>query len=111
MISAFNSDLAGILTNVQVILASSNVTNSTQKGQCIIDDCGYTSMSGIITGMLSMGDSSQITSLLGNLGIDINKFMPELEKALSSLTGELGKILKTDLTSKFDFSKLYANNF
>lgn len=71
-----------------------------------VDDCGYTSMTGIITGMLSLGDSSQITSLLGNLGIDINKFMPELEKALASLSAELGKILKTDLTSQFDFSNL-----
>lgn len=47
-----------------------------------VDDCGYTSMSGIITGMLSMGDTSSLTSLLGNLGLDEVDFMSELQKLL-----------------------------
>ena len=36
-------------------------------------------MTGIITGMLSLGDSSQSTALLGGFDIDVNNFMNELQ--------------------------------
>lgn len=50
-----------------------------------VDDCGYTSMSGIITGMLTAMDISSLTSMLSGLGIDLDDFMAELQKSLGGL--------------------------
>ncbi len=50
-----------------------------------VDDCGYTSMSGIITGMLSVGDLSQLTSLFESLNIDKEAFMTEFNKVIEQL--------------------------
>ena len=59
------------------------LTDLNVKG--FVDDCGYTSMSGIITGMFSVLDISSLTSLLGSLGIDTEDFMEELQNVLDSL--------------------------
>ena len=50
-----------------------------------VDDCGYTSMSGIITGMLSGGDISSITSLFDSFGIDVEGFLGNLKGKLGGL--------------------------
>lgn len=50
-----------------------------------VDDCGYTSMSGIITGMFSALDISSLTSSLGSLGIDLESFMTEIQTLLNRL--------------------------
>mgnify|MGYP003301043276 FL=1 len=50
-----------------------------------VDDCGYTSMSGIITGMLSVGDLSQLTSVFASLNIDKKSFMAEFNNVVDSL--------------------------
>lgn len=50
-----------------------------------VDDCGYTSMSGIITGMLSVGDLSQLTSVFASLNIDKESFMAEFNNVVDSL--------------------------
>ncbi|MBQ8681656.1 MAG: alpha/beta fold hydrolase [Bacilli bacterium] len=60
-----------------------NLTQLNVKG--FVDDCGYTSMSGIITGMLSGGSTDQLSSLLGSLDISKIDFMSELQKVASSL--------------------------
>lgn len=60
-----------------------NLTQLNVKG--FVDDCGYTSMSGIITGMLSMGDLSQLTSVFESLNIDKDAFMAEFNKIVESL--------------------------
>ena len=60
-----------------------NLTQLNVKG--FVDDCGYTSMSGIITGMLSMGDLSQLTSLFSSLNIDKESFMAEFNNIVESL--------------------------
>lgn len=61
---------------------TSNLTQLNVKG--FVDDCGYTSMSGIITGMLSMGDTLELSSLLGSLDIDLDSFMSEFNKVASA---------------------------
>lgn len=68
---ATNTDINGNFDNLHI------------KG--FVDDCGYTSMSGIITGMLSVGDISSLTSLTSSLGIDYKTFMTEVETTLSGL--------------------------
>ena len=60
-----------------------NLTELKVKG--FVDDCGYTSMSGIITGMLSVGDLSQLTSIFSSLNIDKESFMAEFNKIVESL--------------------------
>lgn len=57
-----------------------NLTQLKVKG--FVDDCGYTSMSGIITGMLSGGDTAQMSSLFSSLDISKLDFMSELQKVL-----------------------------
>lgn len=57
-----------------------NLTQLNVKG--FVDDCGYTSMSGIITGMLSGGDTSSLISLLDSLNISEIDFMTELQNVL-----------------------------
>lgn len=71
-----------------------NLTQLNVKG--FVDDCGYTSMSGIITGMLSIGDTSSLSSMLGSLDIDLESFMSELK-------GLLGKLNISGFES-FDFN-------
>lgn len=53
-----------------------------------VDDCGYTSMSGIITGMLSGGSTSQMSSLFGAFDISKMDFMSELENVLGDFNLE-----------------------
>lgn len=65
---------------------TSNLTDLNVKG--FVDDCGYTSMTGIITGMLTMGDMTQITSLFGSLGIDEVEFMKEFSEYADKLNIE-----------------------
>ena len=60
-----------------------NLTQLNVKG--FVDDCGYTSMSGIITGMLSIGDSAQMSTILSSLGISEIDFMSELKKQAEKL--------------------------
>lgn len=60
-----------------------NLTQLHVKG--FVDDCGYTSMTGIITGMLSGGSSDQISSLLSNLGIDGEEFLATLKDTATKL--------------------------
>ncbi len=67
-----------------------------------VDDCGYTSMSGIITGMLSMGDLSGLTSLFESLNIDKEAFMTEFNKVIEQLN------IKG--FESFDFEKLTGLN-
>lgn len=60
-----------------------NLTQLNVKG--FVDDCGYTSMSGIITGMFSALDISQLTSVFESLNIDKDAFMAEFNKIVESL--------------------------
>lgn len=60
-----------------------NLTQLNVKG--FVDDCGYASMDGIIKGLLSIGDSSQISGLLGSFDIDKVDFMAELQKEAEKL--------------------------
>lgn len=60
-----------------------NLTQLNVKG--FVDDCGYTSMTGIIVGMLTMGDMTQITSMMGSLGINEVDFMKEFSKLTDKL--------------------------
>lgn len=68
-----------------------------------VDDCGYTSMTGIITGMLTMGDMTQITSLLGSLGIEETDFMKEFS--------ELADELDIKGFEEFNFTQEQLENF
>ena len=82
-----------------------NLTQLNVKG--FVDDCGYTSMSGIITGMLSSGQTVDLTAALGSLNIDVDQFMAEF-----SNIAELQKIPGFDNfdISQFenaDFSQIY----
>ena len=79
-----------------------------------VDDCGYTSMTGIITGMFTMGvDTTQLTSILGSLGIDKSEFMSKFSELAGELQipgfdqfnfnpEELDKMLPTDELDKFN---------
>ena len=78
-----------------------NLTQLHVKG--FVDDCGYTSMTGIITGMLTMGDMTQITSMLGSLGIDEAEFMKEFS--------QLTEKLNIEGFEKFNFSTEQIKNF
>lgn len=71
---ATNPDIAGKVGGPY----THNLDDLKVKG--FVDDCGYTSMSGIITGMLSMGDTLQLSSILGSLGIEEIDFMAEFNK-------------------------------
>lgn len=77
-----------------------NLTELNVKG--FVDDCGYTSMSGIITDMLSIGDLSQLTSIFSSLNIDKESFMAEFNKTVESL--------KIQGFENFDLSKLEGLN-
>ena len=88
------------------------LTDLNVKG--FVDDCGYTSMTGIITGMFTMGiDSSQLTSILGSLGIGEADFMSKFSEIAgqANIPGfeeyifnpeELKKLIPTDELSKFN---------
>lgn len=74
-------------------LAAQNV-----KG--LVDDCGYTSMKGIITGMLTGGSStSQITNFLQQFGLNseqisgiVNNLLPKLNSMNIQKSDEIEKI-------------------
>ena len=86
---------------------TSNLTNLHVKG--FVDDCGYTSMSGIITGMLSMGETLDLTSLLGSLGIDLDEFMAEFNKiaSLENITGF--ENFDASTFENADFTEVFSN--
>ena len=86
---------------------TNNLTSLNVKG--FVDDCGYTSMSGIITGMLSMGEMVDLTSILGSLNIDLEQFMSEFKKIadVQKIPGfEMFDISKLE---NMDFSQLYGS--
>ena len=83
-----------------------------------VDDCGYTSMSGIITGMLGSGSTVDLSSLFSSLNIDEVDFMSELQNVLDqygvsgfdfdldSLTGNKNIVEKYKMYK--EFSKQYS---
>lgn len=95
---ATNPDIASAKGGVY----SANLTDLNVKG--FVDDCGYTSMTGIVTGMLSLGDSSQSTALLGGFDIDVNSFMNELQSQIKSLN--VGGFSDIDITNVTNGSEL-----
>lgn len=113
-----------LATNPDIAAANGNepytktLTQLNVKG--FVDDCGYTSMSGIITGMLGGGDINQLSSLLSSMGIDEFDFMSKLQEILkqygitgfdfdfSNLTGGFGVGNISDKLNTFkDFSQQY----
>ena len=78
-----------LATNPDIANASGKgpyTKNLTQLGvKGFVDDCGYTSMNSIIKGLLSIGDSSQISGLLGSFNIDKIDFISELKKQSEDL--------------------------
>ena len=88
---------------------SANLTELNVKG--FVDDCGYASMTGIITGMLSLGDSSQSTALLGGFDIDVNNFMNELQNQIKNLNiGDFSEINEIDITNGTELNE-YLKGF
>ena len=101
-----------LATNPDIKLSStepytSNLTDLHVKG--FVDDCGYTSMSGIITGMLSMGEMVDLTALLSSLNIDLDDFMAEISNIakLENIPGF--DEFNIDSFKIIDFSGLYDN--
>lgn len=92
------------------------LTDLNVKG--FIDDCGYTSMTGIITGMLSMGDITRLTSIFESLNIDKESFMTEFNKLVESLNiqgfekftiDNLKTLTEEEINSYFkEFSQIYS---
>lgn len=78
-----------------------------------VDDCGYTSMSGIVTGMLSMDAASgAITSLLDSLNISEFDFMAKVKDLMGKLNisgfEELTENSYTEFSKfKTKFNELY----
>ena len=102
---ATNSDIATASGGVY----SANLTELNVKG--FVDDCGYASMTGIITGMLSLGDSSQSTALLGGFDIDVNNFMNELQNQIKNLNiGDFSEINEIDITNGTELNE-YLKGF
>ena len=84
-----------------------NLTELHVKG--FIDDCGYTSMSGIITDMISLEKTVELTSLLSSLNIELDDFMIEISKITKneSIPGfESIEILEP---GNMDFKTIYSN--
>lgn len=102
---ATNPDIASASGGVY----SANLTELNVKG--FVDDCGYASMTGIITGMLSLGDSSQSTALLGGFDIDVNNFMNELQNQIKNLNiGDFSEINEIDITNGTELNE-YLKEF
>ena len=102
---ATNPDIASASGGVY----SANLTELNVKG--FVDDCGYASMTGIITGMLSLGDSSQSTALLGGFDIDVNNFMNELQNQIKNLNiGDFSEINEIDITNGTELNE-YLKGF
>lgn len=102
---ATNPDIASASGGVY----SANLTELNVKG--FVDDCGYASMTGIITGMLSLGDSSQSTALLGVFDIDVNNFMNELQNQIKNLNiGDFSEINEIDITNGTELNE-YLKGF
>lgn len=78
-----------------------NLTDLKVKG--FIDDCGYTSMSGIISEMLSMGNNLELTSILSSLNIDLEQFMQEITR--------IAKLENIPALNSFDITKLENADF
>ena len=101
-----------LATNPDIKLAdkepyTSNLTDLHVRG--FVDDCGYTSMSGIITGMLSMGELVDLTSILSSLNIDLDDFMAEISNIakLENIPGF--EDFNIESLENNDFSELYNN--
>ena len=102
---ATNPDIASASGGVY----SANLTELNVKG--FVDDCGYASMTGIITGMLSLGDSSQSTALLGGFDIDVNNFMNELQNQIKNLNiWDFSEINEIDITNGTELNE-YLKGF
>lgn len=92
-----------------------NLTDLKVKG--FVDDCGYTSMSGIITGMLSMGDMVDLTSVLGSLNIDLEQFMGEFKKIaeLQNIPGfenfDISNFQNADFSQIFNSFEQFSDEF
>ena len=98
-----------------------NLTELNVKG--FVDDCGYTSMSGIVTGMLGGGGSTvSISSLFDSLGIEDVDFMSELQDVfkkydISGFDFNFGNLIggnsSSNVLDKFnvakDFTQQYQN--
>lgn len=102
---ATNPDIAGkVGTTYTKTLGELNV-----KG--FVDDCGYTSMTGVISDMLSSGDTDTISTISGYLNLDEDAFPKAIQEAAESLNIDgLGNIDFSEITNGKDFSK-YFNQF
>ena len=103
---ATNPDIAGAVGKEPY---TKTLTQLNVKG--FIDDCGYTSMSGIITDMFSMSgnNSNQLSSLLGNLGIEEVDFMSKIQTAFNQLGIEgFDFDLNSDLSSVTDVYNVFS---
>ena len=76
-----------------------NLTDLNVKG--FVDDCGYTSMTGIITGMLSSGSSNQTSTITSWLDVDKTQFFNTIQNE--------AKELNIDSLKNYDFSNITAN--
>ena len=99
-----------LATNPDIALSNrgpytNNLTSLNVKG--FVDDCGYTSMSGIITGMLSMGEMVDLTSILGSLNIDLEQFMGEFKKNADSQKNPGFENFDISNFQNADFSQIY----
>lgn len=103
-----------LATNLDIASASGgaysvNLTELNVKG--FVDDCGYDSMTGIITVMSSLGNSSQSTALLGGFDIDINNFLHELQNQIKNLNiGSFSEINEIDITNGSELNE-YLKGF
>ena len=87
---ATNPDIAGKTSDVY----TRTLTELGVKG--FVDDCGYTSMTGIITGMLSLGEMPDLAGLLGSIGIDLESFTKEFQNLANKIG--LGNLFGTPST-------------
>jgi len=95
-----------------------NLTELNVKG--FVDDCGYTSMSGIVTGMLGGGGSTvSISSLFDSLGIQDIDFMSGLQDIFKNFGisgfdfnfGGLGGNSSSNILDKFNVAKDFTKQY
>lgn len=86
---------------------SKNLTQLHVKG--FVDDCGYTSISGIITGLLSGGDDAQTSTLFDYFNIDGEDFLSTLKQEASKLgIKEFDKIDLSGITNGTDLNEIFG---
>lgn len=76
-----------------------NLTDLKVKG--FVDDCGYTSMTGIITGMLSNGSSTQTSTITSWIDVDKSQFFNTVQSE--------AKDLNIDALKDYDFNSVTSN--